>query len=65
MINPILLEKVGAEGKVWVFGLACKDMCACVYMCVCLCIYMYIHVCMSIKGENTMGKGEYRCKAEL
>lgn len=58
MINPILLEKPGAEGKIRIFGSMCEGMCACVYMCVCLCIYMYIHVCMSIKRRRYHGVGE-------
>lgn len=42
MINPILLEKLGAEGKKRISGSACEGVCVCVYMCV----YIYVYSCI-------------------
>lgn len=55
MINPILLEKPGAEGIRQAFELACKGMCAYVlYVCMFVYICIFMYVCL-LKGENTMG----------
>lgn len=55
MIKPILLEKLGAEGIIQVFGLACEGMCAYVlYVCMFVYICIFMYVCL-LKGENTMG----------
>lgn len=58
IINSILLEKLDAEGKIWISRWACKGVCVCVYMCVYICIFMYV-----LKEENPMGWGEHRYKA--
>lgn len=44
MINPIMLEKPGSEGKIPISSSAFEGVCACVYM--------YIHV---LKEENPLG----------
>lgn len=51
MINSILLEKLGAEGK-HKFPDQCAEVCVYVYICVCMyiCIFMYV-----LKEENPMG----------
>lgn len=58
MINPILLEKPGADGIIQVFGLACEGMCAYVlYVCMFVYICIFMYVCL-LKGENTMEQEE-------
>lgn len=52
MINPILLEKPGAEGKIRIFGSLCEDVCLCIYVCVCVYVYMYIHVCIKRRKSH-------------
>lgn len=47
VLNPILLDKPGAEGKK--HGFLDWHAKVCVHVCMFVYIYMYIHVCMSIK----------------
>lgn len=59
MINCILLEKLGAEGK-HEFPDQRAKVCVCVYMCVY--VYMYIHVCIKrrkshgVRGAQIQGR---------
>lgn len=56
LINPILLEKPGAEGKIPISRSACEGVCVCVcvYICVCVCLYICIFMYV-LKEENPMG----------
>lgn len=64
LINPILLEKPGAEGKIRISRSACEGVCVCmcIYMCVCVSVYMYIHVCIKrrkshgVRGVQIQGR---------
>lgn len=59
VINPIPLERLGAEGKYEFPDQHVKE-CVCVYICVC--VYMYIHVCIKrrkshgVRGAQVQGR---------
>lgn len=52
MINPILLEKLDAEGKIRISRSAGEGGCVCMCIYLCVCVYMYIHVCIKRRKSH-------------